>query len=87
MIPTTERSLRARIAAYSLHAQRNPRETTKAARSAFLAKFLAEIPTNLPENERLRRAASAKRAHFSRLALKSVQARRRRAQRRSRGAS
>ena len=79
MIPTTERSLRARIAAYSLHAQRNPLETTKAARSAFLSKFLAEIPADLPEDERLRRAASARRAHFSRMALRSAQARRRRA--------
>ncbi len=74
-----EARLRARIGAYSLHAQGGT--NTAPARRAFLAKFLAEIPTNLPENERLRRAASAKRAHFSRLALKSVQARRRRAQR------
>ncbi len=72
-----EARLRARIGAYSLHAQRDPRETTKAARSTFLAKFLAEIPTDLPEGERLRRAASARRAYFSKLALKSVRSRRR----------
>lgn len=82
MIPSTERSLRARIGAYSLHAQRDPRETTKAARHAFLSRFLTEIPADLPEDERLRRAASARRAHFSKMALRSVQARRRRANRR-----
>ncbi len=85
MIPTTERSLRARIAAYSLHAQGGT--NTAPARRAFLAKFLAEIPIDLPEGERLRRAASARRAHFSRMALRSVQARRRRTQRRNGGAS
>ena len=81
MIPSTERSLRARIGAYSLHAQRDPRETTKAARSAFLSKFLAEIPIDLPEDERLRRATSARRAHFARMALRSAQVRRQRTQR------
>ena len=79
MVSLTERSLAGRIGAYSLHAQRDPRETTKAARSAFLAKFLADIPTDLPEAERLRRAAAARSAHFARLALKSAQARRRKA--------
>ena len=32
-----ERSLRARLAAYALHAQRDPRETTANGRAAFLA--------------------------------------------------
>ncbi len=85
MIPSTERSLRARIGAYSLHAQRDPRETTKAARHAFLSRFLAEISADLPEDERLRRAASARRAYFAKLALKSVQARRRSAGYRQQG--
>ena len=38
-----ERSLRARMAAYSLHAQRDPRETTSAARAAFLDRFEREV--------------------------------------------
>ncbi len=84
-IPHTERVLRARIAAYSLHAQGGT--NTAPARRAFLSRFLAEIPIDLPEGERLRRAAAARRAHFSKLALKSVQARRRRAQRRNGGES
>jgi hypothetical protein len=78
MLSPSERSIRARIGAYSLHAQRDPRETTAAARRVFLGRFLEDIPQDLPEDERLRRAAAARHAHFSRLALKSVQARRRR---------
>ncbi len=76
----TELSLRARIGAYSLHAQRDPRETTKAARRAFLGKFESEVDPDgiLPEEERQRRALAARKAHFARLALKSAMARRQR---------
>lgn len=70
------RSMRARIGAYSLHAQRDARETTSAARAAFLSRFLAGIPEDLPEGERLRRAEAARRAHFQRLAYRSALARR-----------
>ena len=75
-----ERTLRARIAAYSLHAQQDPKETTAAGRSAFLARFLTQVDPdhNLPEEERLKRAEAAKRAYFSRLALRSAQKRRKR---------
>ncbi len=85
MLSPTERSLRGRIGAFSLHAQRDSRETTEAARRAFLGKFLQEVDPEhlLPDDERLRRAASAKSAHFARLALRSVQARRRKAGRRN----
>lgn len=74
-------TIRGRIGAYSLHAQRDPRETTKNARRAFLGKFAAEVDPEgiLPEDERQRRATCARKAYFARLALKSVQARRRRA--------
>lgn len=74
----TERVLRARIAAYSLHAMHDARETTAAARAAFLRRFEDEVDPDrvLPESERLRRADSARRAHFARLALKSLQRRR-----------
>ncbi len=52
----SDRSLRARIGAYSLHAQ--GKTTTTAARKAFLGKFDVEVDPDgvLPENERLRRA-------------------------------
>ncbi len=77
----SELSLRGRIGAYSLHAQYSPHETTKAARHAFLSKFLDEVDPErvLPEDERLRRAQAARQAYFAKLALKSVQARRRKA--------
>ena len=87
MIPPAERSLRGRIGAYSLHAKHDTRQLTHAARQAFLTRFLADIPTELPEEERLRRAQAARQAYFARLALKSIQARRRRRQRRQEAAS
>ncbi len=81
MLSATERSIRGRIGAYSLHAQRDSRETTQAARRAFLSKFLDEVDPNhvLPDAERLRRAAAARSSHFAKLALRSVQARRKKA--------
>jgi hypothetical protein len=73
-----ERSLRARLAAYALHAQRDPRETTANGRAAFLARFDREVdPQGLLEpDERRRRAEQARRAYFTRLALASAKARR-----------
>jgi hypothetical protein len=73
-----ERSLRSRIGAYTLHATHDPRQTTKPARDAFLARFERQVDpgSDLPEAERQRRAEAAKKAYFSRLALKSAQARR-----------
>ena len=66
-------ALRGRIGAYRLHACHDPRETTAAARQAFLARFETEVdPAGvLPPAERQRRALSARRAYFARLALKS----------------
>jgi hypothetical protein len=65
-------SLRGRIGAYALHARHDPRETTKPARAAFLARFEAEVDPEgrLPEDERRRRAHAALRAHMARLARK-----------------
>ncbi len=75
-----EASLRGRIGAYRLHATHDPRETTVKARAAFMARFEAEVDPEgvLPLGERQRRAEAARRAYFARLALKSLQARRRR---------
>jgi hypothetical protein len=76
------RTLAARVGAYSLHAQRDPKITTARARAAFLARFVDEVDPErkLPEAERLRRAEYAKSAYFARLALASAKARRRKAQ-------
>lgn len=70
-----ERTLRARIGAYSLHAAGGT--NTAPARKAFLARFEAEVDPDgtLDPVERQRRAASARKAHFARLALKSAQKR------------
>lgn len=66
------------MAAHALHASVDSREHTEPARRAFMARFDDEVDPNreLPEAERRRRADQAKRAYFSRLALRSAQARR-----------
>ena len=75
---SSEVTLRGRIGAYSLHAQHDPKETTKPGRAAFLATFEKDVDPNrvLSITERARRAAAARKAHFAKMALKSVQARR-----------
>jgi hypothetical protein len=84
-----ETRLRARIAAFSLHAQRDSRELTAPARAAFLDRFEREADPEgvLKPEERARRAKHLRRAYFLRLSLRSAQARRQRAQRRNGGAS
>ncbi len=77
-------SLRGRIGAHALHARHDPRETTAAARRAFLDRFEREADPDgiLPPEEQARRARHLRKAYFTRLALRSSQARRRRCQRR-----
>lgn len=75
-----ERTLRASIAAHEMHARHDGREITARARAAWFAKFLAQVPADLPEAERVRRAEHLMRAAMKRLALKSAKARRRRKQ-------
>ena len=73
-----ERTLRARMAAYVLHSRYDSRELTAPARRAFNDRFEKEVDPdgNLPPAERQRRAEAARKAYFTRLALKSAQARR-----------
>ena len=70
-----QRSLRARIAAESQHAQ--GKTNTGPAREAAFQKFLDEVDPDqtLPETERLRRAEHARKAHMTRLAYLSSRAR------------
>ena len=77
------RALRGRIGAHRLHATHDPRETTKAARAAFMSSFEREVDPDglLPPEERARRAAHARAAHFARLAYLSAKARAARARR------
>jgi hypothetical protein len=74
----SERVMRARMAAYMLHARYDPRETTKAARRAFNRRFVDQVDPDgrLPERERQRRAEAARRAYFVRLAYLSARRRR-----------
>ena len=67
------------MGAYALHAKRDPRETTRAARGAFLDRFSRQVDPDgtLSPTERNRRAEAAKRAYMTGLALRSVQRRRR----------
>lgn len=74
-----EASLRARIGAHTLHATRDSRDITAAARKAFLARFEDQVDPErvFSEGERTRRAEQACKAYFARLALASARARRR----------
>lgn len=71
-----ERTLRARLAAHTLHAKGGT--NTGPARRAFDQKFYDEVDPNgeLPDDERERRAAHARKAYFTSLALKRAKARR-----------
>ena len=67
------RSLAARVGAFALHAKHDSRVLTAPARAAFLDRFLKEVDPDgvLPQEERVRRAEHARKAYFTRLALKS----------------
>ena len=73
-----ERTHRARLGAFTLHATHDPRETTAKAREALYRKFENEVDPDrlLPDEERARRVKYARKAYYARLALKSAQARR-----------
>jgi hypothetical protein len=76
-ISPEERSLRGRIGAYALHSKYDSKEITRAAREAYLRKWVNQVDPDrqLPEDERLRRAENALKAHMAKLALKSAKAR------------
>ncbi len=82
-MPSNIQALRGRIGAHSLHPRYDPRKTTAAARRAFLDGFetKADPDGTLTPAERTRRAHHLRKAYFLRLALRSAQARRERAQR------
>ena len=75
----SERVLRARIGGHSKWAKTGDRTAaTATARQAFLNRFEKQVDPEgvLDPAERARRAESARKAHFTRLALRSSQARR-----------
>jgi hypothetical protein len=71
------RSLAARVGGYARASKYDGREVTRAAREAYLKKWVNQVDPErvLPEPERLRRAESALKAHMAQLALKSAKAR------------
>ena len=74
-----QRSLRARIAAHTVHAR--GRTNTSPARAKFLSRFELQVDPEgtLPPEVRAVRAEHARRAYMSGLALKSSRARSRKA--------
>ena len=74
------RSRAGRLGALVQHSRHDPLVTTVAARRAAEARFEQEVDPDgvLPADERVRRAQYAKRAYFTRLAMASASARRRR---------
>jgi hypothetical protein len=75
------RSQRARIGGLSRWSQEDPKPAMAHVRVGFEKRFLDEVDLErvLPEEERNRRATAARKAHFTKLALKSARARSRRA--------
>lgn len=75
----SERALIARLAAYESWARTtDPAARTAAARKAQLDRFEREVDPDgtLPPAERARRAEARRKSYYTRLALKSAQARR-----------
>jgi hypothetical protein len=72
----TERSARARAAAYAMHAQ--GLTNTTAATAASMARFEREVDPDglLTPEERARRAGFARKSHFADLARRAAKARR-----------
>lgn len=72
------RTVIARIGAYSLHAKYDSKQITAAARAAFESRWENEVDPDrsLEPFERARRAKHAKKAYFSRLGMLSGKARR-----------
>lgn len=72
-----ERTQRARLAAQVRWSKEDPAEQAARQRARMEQRFLDEVDPDrtLPEAERNRRAASARKAYFTRLAYKSARAR------------
>jgi hypothetical protein len=73
-----ERTLRARAAAYAMHAKHGSRKAALGGQAALLAKFELQVDPDglLTPEDRRRRALLARRAHMARLSLASVRSRR-----------
>jgi hypothetical protein len=76
-----QRSQRARIAALTRWANEDPTANALRGQAGLLRRFEDQVDPDrtLPEAERNRRAAAARRAHMNSLAFKSAKARKKRA--------
>jgi hypothetical protein len=74
-LTAAQRSLRARIGAFALHAQGGT--STRAGTAAFLSRFETAVDPagSLSPEERAKRATQARKAYFAKLALASSRAR------------
>jgi hypothetical protein len=75
------RSTRGRLGGLTTASLHDPKIYTAAARarSNGLEKWLEKVPTDLPEEERMRRAEAMRRKHYVELGIKSGKARREKA--------
>lgn len=64
-----------RIGGLVTSSRHDPRDMTRAARAGLAEKWLREQPEDLPHEERIRRAAAAKAAHYARASAAGVAAR------------
>ena len=73
-----ERALRARAAAYAMHAKHGSTKAAISGQAALLARFEHEVDPErqLPPEERRHRAKQLRRSHMTKLALASSRARR-----------
>jgi hypothetical protein len=73
------KTLRGRAGAHAMHSRNDSKAVSQPARDAFMARFEREVDPDrtLDPAERTRRATHARKAYFTRLALKSAKARRR----------
>lgn len=83
LLTPQERTLRAKLGAYTLHAKHDAKQTTAKGRATFLARFETEVDPEgtLTLAERQRRAQYARKAYFARLALLSAKTRRKKKER------
>jgi hypothetical protein len=70
-------STQARAAAHAAHAKHGGHAMTRKARAKFFSRFEDEVDPDrvLPEDERRRRAESARRAHMTKLSMKAAKKR------------
>lgn len=82
--PRISHALRGRLGAHVAHSRNDPQDMTKAARLAFMSTFerQADPDCTLTDDERIRRATHLRKAHFTRMAMKSAETRGNRVNRR-----